>query len=84
MIFKGLDGIEMVHIDLSYNCISDSGVECLADCLKVCVFLYVSHKYFYLYELLAFSLKVVQSRILICVIMILVLRELLHYLKHCR
>ena len=36
MICKGLDGIEIVHIDLSYNSISDSGAECLAECLKVC------------------------------------------------
>lgn len=35
MICKGLDGIEIVHIDLSYNRISDTGVECLAECLKV-------------------------------------------------
>ena len=36
MICKGLDGIDIVHIDLSYNCISDSGAERLAECLKVC------------------------------------------------
>ena len=42
MIFKGLDGIQIVHIDLSYNCISDSGAERLAECLKVSVFLCTS------------------------------------------
>ena len=38
MICKGLDGIEIVHIDLSYNSISDSGAERLAECLKVCMY----------------------------------------------
>ena len=38
MICKGLDGIEIVHINLSYNCISDSGAEHLAECLKVCMY----------------------------------------------
>ena len=38
MICKSLNGIEIVHIDLSYNSISDSGAECLSECLKVCVY----------------------------------------------